>query len=110
MIEYIEKLRSKPHHIRHRIAVGTATGFAGVVTLAWVAVVISSHPFSGAQFYAGAPGSGVAPVVAQTQTGWQNLLGAVGAVGANSAAPGITVVTTQSSTTVSTSTPTVLPF
>ena len=110
MIEFIEQLRGKPHHIRHRIAVGTATGVASVITLAWIAVIVASHPFSGAQFYANAPGSGAVAAVAETKSNFQNLLGAVGAVSSASSQPGITVVTTQSSTTVSTSTPTVLPF
>ncbi|HVX90953.1 MAG TPA: hypothetical protein VHC20_05015 [Candidatus Paceibacterota bacterium] len=110
MIEFIEQLRAKPHHIRHRIAVGTATGIAGVITLAWVAVVVASHPFSGAQFYAGAPGSNTIAAVEQSKNSFASLLGAVGAAGGQDSAPGITVVTTQSSSTVSTSSPTVLPF
>lgn len=110
MIEFIEQLRGKPHHVRHRIAVGTATGVASVIALGWVAVIIASHPFSGSQFYANAPGSATVAAVTQTKSGWQDLLGAVGAAGSAGSQPGITVVTTQSSTTVSTSTPTVLPF
>jgi hypothetical protein len=35
MMDFIERLKAKPEHVRRRIAVGTAAGITGVVTAAW---------------------------------------------------------------------------
>ena len=111
MIEFIEQLRGKPAHVRHRIAIGTAAGVSGLIFVAWIAVIVASRPFSPDQFYANAPGGSGAPAVAQdNKPSFSSLLGAVGASGGQNNTPGVTVITTQASTTVDQPQPTTLSF
>jgi hypothetical protein len=62
MLDFIERLRAKPEHIRHRYAYGTAAGISGIVAVVWLfAVVASGSLVLGAQ--------PAAPVVAETENG-----------------------------------------
>jgi hypothetical protein len=45
MMDFIERLRAKPEHIRSRIALGTASAITGVVTLGWFGALIAGNAF-----------------------------------------------------------------
>jgi hypothetical protein len=40
--DYIEHLKSKPEHVRRRIAFGTSAGITGVVAVAWLVALSTS--------------------------------------------------------------------
>ena len=45
MMDFIERLRAKPEHIRNRIALGTASAITGVITLGWFGALIAGNAF-----------------------------------------------------------------
>ena len=108
IIDYVERLRTKPEHIRRRIAVGTAVGVTGVVTAVWLFVVVISGTLSLAPVGAStatlatAPGTTqIANAATQTQSGFQQLLGAVGLANPANSAPATLMIVNTSPTTTS---------
>lgn len=45
MMDFIERLRAKPEHVRNRIALGTASAITGVITLGWFGALIAGNAF-----------------------------------------------------------------
>ncbi|MDB5265760.1 MAG: hypothetical protein JWM39_473 [Parcubacteria group bacterium] len=81
---HIENLRAKPHHVRERIAFGTAAGITVLVGLVWVGTLAATGALSlksdNTVVTDGTNGSGDAQsAIAQTQTNFSQLMGAVGA-------------------------------
>jgi hypothetical protein len=92
LIHHIEKLRAKPHHVRERIAVGTAAGITGVVALIWVVTLAATGTFS-LSSQGGTLASGDSSAAAQTQSGFSQLVGSADAAfGATTTAPALRIV------------------
>jgi hypothetical protein len=86
MRDFIERLKSKPEHVRRRIALGTSLGVTGVVAAVWAFGLIFSGSLS---FTATSPGSNTGTLAqssngygtsntAAASNGFQQLLSAVG--------------------------------
>ncbi len=101
MLDFIERLRQKPEHVRRRIATGTAVTLTGLVTLGWIGALAAGNAFI-------LQPSPEAPTLAQTGT---PLTGAVknaplsslmGAAGARegSAEASLIIVESDSSSTI----------
>jgi hypothetical protein len=104
IVDYVGRLRTKPEHVRRRIALGTAIGTTGVIAAAWLFVLVSSGsllipatPAPGTSALAQNGAAQVQSATAQTQSGFQQLLGAVGFASATTAQPSLTIVNTASS-------------
>lgn len=52
IFDHIEYVKGKPHHVRHRVAVGTATLGSAVIAFVWLAVsfVTGSFAIEGSSF------------------------------------------------------------
>jgi hypothetical protein len=110
---HLDRLREKPDHVRHRIALFTAAGTTAVVALVWITALATSGTL--------ALKNTSDPVVAtkslaQTKSAFSELMGAVGAAaGATSTDPDLTIVDTKTVTTFDTkiennTSKTVIPF
>lgn len=75
IIEYIEYLRGRPHHIRKRIALGVASGVSALIAFAWLAssLAVGTFAIQGSDF-AMSTGQGMA-VATTSESGNQNLAG-----------------------------------
>jgi hypothetical protein len=102
MRDFIERLRSKPEHVRQRVALGSAAGITGVVTMVWfLALTVSGNlslavPSADANSNAtlaqtATPAPDLSGALAQTQTGFNQLLGAAGVATATTAPAALTV-------------------
>lgn len=125
LINQIEKLRAKPHHVRERIAFGTAAGVTGVVGLIWIVTLAATGTFSlapsGGTLAGGNPSDAASAQnsIAQTQNGFSQLVGSAGAAfGATSSAPALRIVDdgtkssleTKQANATNNSNATVIPF
>lgn len=101
LIHHIEKLRAKPHHVRERIALGTAAGVTGIIGAIWVVTLAATGTFSLAPVGGTlASDSSTQSAIAQSQSGFSQLLGSAGAaLGATTTPPSLRIVDdgTQSS-------------
>ena len=78
---HIERLREKPEHVRHTIAMGTAFVFTGLVAVGWMTAMATSGTLAlkpSAPVNDGA-GAEVAKTVTESTTAFSSLLGAAGA-------------------------------
>ena len=102
MLDFIERLKSKPHHVRHRIAVGTSVGVTGVVAAGWLFALVFSGKLLLTPPTTGTGPDGTNPDVAtaetQTSSGFNQLLGAVGVATATTAPASLTIVDAPKST------------
>lgn len=107
MQDFIHKLKQKPEHVRHRIALGTSVGITAFVGIVWVSAMTASGAFS--------IGTGPSAVAANKQapstdafalsgtnvkSNFSQLVGAVdAATGATTSKPALTIIdgTTTSS-------------
>lgn len=125
MQEFIHKLKQKPVHVRHRIAMGTSIGITALVGVIWVAAMASSGTFALNTNPTTATDNGQAPSSdafalsgTNVKSNFSQLVGAVGAVtGATTSQPALTIVDGSSSSSInqpSSQTPnpsaTVIPF
>jgi hypothetical protein len=123
LAHHIEKLRAKPHHVRERIALGTAAGITGVVAAIWVVTLAATGTFSLAPSGGTLASDDSNDVTAQDsvtnpQDGFSQLVGAAGAaLGATTTPPSLRIVDdgTQSTldnkqTSTNNSSATVIPF
>lgn len=117
MKEYVAKLKSKPEHVRKRIAVGASGAVTAVIALAWFGTLAATGAFSlSTGVVAEAESAPVALTNTNIQSNWSQLMGAVGAAtGASSSTPDLTIVEGRSSTTFEREQPaptsaTVIPF
>jgi hypothetical protein len=126
MRDFIERLRAKPEHIRHRIALGTTAGITGVVTCAWLFAIVVSGDLTLAvpsssnanlgTVSGNAPVTGITTAVAQTKTSFTQLLGAVGVATATTAPASLSIIDDATTTPQeqaaenANANPTVIPF
>ena len=109
LVDFIENLRAKPHHVRKQIAFTAAGAGAALVGIVWVGVSLSlgTYALRGDGAFAAADAqSGAA--VASTQ-----VAGAAAAVDSGAAASpsaGIEIIDAATSSAATTSEPTVIPF
>ena len=106
MRDFIERLQAKPEHVRHRIAFFSSFSLTAVVAVAWFAAVANSGVLTLAPLNASS-GSGfgaltdTSALVKDTSTGWDDLLGAVGAAGGTSSGdPTLSIVDERASSTL----------
>lgn len=104
MFDFIERLRAKPEHVRRRIAFGTAAGLTGVVTIGWMAALVAGNAFI-------LTPNQDAPTLAdslkplsenanETQSNIFGLLGAAGAATDTKAPASLTIIETDTSSTL----------
>ena len=111
IIEHIDRLREKPEHVRHRIAVLTAAGVTGLVAVSWMGALAASGTLA------------LKPVAepeiaAEPAPSFSRLVGAAGAaLDATSNDPELEIVESRTSSTLDTqqkpanaTTKTVIPF
>ncbi|HEX5774828.1 MAG TPA: hypothetical protein VFY28_02615 [Candidatus Paceibacterota bacterium] len=88
--EHLERVRSKPHHERRRIAFVASALITGTVALGWMGALASSNTLAIA---APGEGTGMHADLASTKTNFSELLGAAGAaIGATSSPAAVVVV------------------
>lgn len=112
MMDFIERLRAKPEHVRHRIALGASAGATGLVAIAWFGALATSNAFT---ISPSVPGDvELAAALNETSQSANSLMGAAGFLNASARnEDGISVVDTQASSTIETPTTderTVIPF
>jgi len=111
IFEHIEYAKSKPHHIRKRIAFTAAAIGTGLVALVWFFGTLSSGAFAlrGSTF---AESAGEEQATTGTENGSQNVAGAAAALGSAANAPAhIEIIDNASSTAPEKQTEqTVIPF
>ncbi|MDE1919682.1 MAG: hypothetical protein KGH56_03215 [Patescibacteria group bacterium] len=80
VLDHIERVKGKPHHIRKQIAFGAAGGIAAFIALVWFAGSLMTGAFAiqGSSF-ADATGANT-PVVSASENPNQNLAGAAAAI------------------------------
>ncbi len=112
--DHIEELRSKPEHIRRRIALGASLGITGLVFVGWLTALTSTAPTVLSSKSENDPA--LTDAVSQTSSSFSALLGAVNAAQSVSQnANGLYIVDTRASSTLdtpddSTEGKTVIPF
>lgn len=95
MNEHLERLRSKPHHVRRQIAFSSALAITALVAVGWLGALASSPRLA----LNSAPQD--QNVLTETRTNFSDLVGAAGAAfGATSSPAEITVVDTRTSSTM----------
>lgn len=108
MIDFIERLRAKPEHVRKHIAFFAASSITGLVALMWFGAFVSSGALSRS-----APSQTNAVTAAFTEHEGASLLGAIGALTTREDGSIQVVETTASSTAGSKEAPeerTTIPF
>ena len=113
---HVNKLKEKPSHVRERVAFGISGGVTALVAIGWVVAMSSSGAFSLATDSVAEsirPPEEVKKGIADSGSGFKNLMGAAGAAfGTTEAPPDISVVDTRASSTLdkSAANATVIPF
>lgn len=122
ILGHIERLREKPEHVRHTIAMGTAFVFTGLVAAGWMTAMATSGTLALKPTTPEPDGAGmeVAKTVNESTSAFSNLLGAAGAAfNATSTAAALDIIEseTRTSSTLDASQPsanattkTVIPF
>ena len=116
MRRHLETLKQKPEHVRHRMALGTAAGITGLVGIIWITTLAASGSFA-----LSAPNAGTGDSdIAEARSSFNELVGAVGAVGQGSGSvgrndPELTIIDGQTTSTIAPSRQnptdaTVIPF
>ncbi len=77
IIEHIDRLREKPEHVRHTIALGVAFGISGLVAVTWMMAMATSGTLAlQSNTVSETP---EAAAVAESATAFNSLMGAAGA-------------------------------
>lgn len=104
IIEHIDRLREKPEHVRHRIAVLTAAGITGLVAVTWMGALASSGTLAlnTNEVQEGGSGTGeVSEAISESTSAFSNLMGAAGAAfNATSTEAALQIIETRSSSTL----------
>ncbi|HWH07048.1 MAG TPA: hypothetical protein VNU47_00790 [Candidatus Paceibacterota bacterium] len=121
MLDFIERLRTKPEHVRKQFAVVAASALTALVAVGWAGALVTNASFAlksqneGASL-AEATGT-FGESMAEARSGFSGLLGAAGVAGTGqSNEPALTIVDTKTSSTLDTQmsapedTRTVIPF
>ncbi|MBA3789416.1 hypothetical protein H0X32_03440 [Patescibacteria group bacterium] len=112
-IDFVERLRTKPEHVRRRIAFGTTLGVTGLAALGWFFALVFSGSLSLTPNPSSTQGGTLAAdgtvvggqaqtAVTQTKSGFSQLLGAAGLGGASAAPTALRIVDAPTSTPIST--------
>ena len=101
IIQHIERLREKPEHVRHRIAILTAIIATGLVAVTWMTAMATSGVFA---LKTTSPVEDPAKeTIAESASKFSNLLGAAGAAfGASSSEPTLNVQESRTTSTLNT--------
>ena len=108
--DYVEHLKTKPHHHRQAIAFGSALCITLLVGVGWLTSLVSSGVLA---FDRSSDDTGFASATRNFQTQTANLAGAAASFGDAFASGDITVVDTKASSTLDTKDSdeaTVIPF
>lgn len=109
VIDHIDRLREKPEHIRHRIALGVSGGVTALVVVVWAMVLVSSGTLSLKATEVAAMDQGTGDVsdermkqaFSETKSSFSSLMGAAGAaMGATSTEAALSIVSERTSTTM----------
>lgn len=105
IIEHIDRLREKPEHVRHRIAMLTAAGVTGLVAVTWMGALATSGTLAlkteAAAQSASGTGSEVSAAITESTSAFSNLMGAAGAAfGATSTEAALEIIETRNSSTI----------
>lgn len=107
IIQHIERLREKPHHVRHRIAMFTAVVATGVVTFGWLTALSTSGalalstPDPVVEEGAATPEADISKAFSDSKSAFSNLVGAAGAAfGATSSEAALQVLETRTTSTL----------
>jgi hypothetical protein len=111
MIQYIDSLRQKPEHVRQRIALAAASAVTGIVALSWAGTLAATGAFSLAPTSRQVPTALVqvtptAAAASDTDTNFNELLGAVGAGLGTTAKSELTIEDSGTSSTLDRAAPT----
>lgn len=81
IIEHVHRLREKPHHVRHNIALGVALGITSLVALGWVTALATSGTLavSSGTTEERPLGPEVSETLEDSTNAFTNLMGAAGA-------------------------------
>jgi len=111
VFQHIDRVRERPHHVRSRIAFGTAGVIAAAIGVVWLGTSLATGAFAiqGATF---ADANGAAPLkVAETGSGTGVAAVAVGTTASEPVSAPIEVIpVTPKPTTKAAPGPTVIPF
>lgn len=100
IIEHIDRLREKPEHVRHRIAVLTAAGISGLVAVTWMGALATSGSLA-LKATEIAPSTEVAASISDSASSFSNLMGAAGAAfNPSSSEAELDIVETRTSSTL----------
>jgi hypothetical protein len=100
IIEHIDRLREKPEHVRHRIAVLTAAGVTGLVAVTWMGALATSGTLALTSNET-APATEMSESITESTSAFSNLMGAAGAAfSASSSAASLDIVETRTSSTL----------
>lgn len=104
IIEHIDRLREKPEHVRHRIAVLTAAGITGLVAVTWMGALAASGTLAlnTNEVAEGGSGAGeVSEAITESTSAFSNLMGAAGAAfNATSTEAALEIIETRTSSTI----------
>ena len=111
IFDHIERIKEKPHHVRKRIAFGTATALSAFIALVWFTGSIATGAFAIQNPPIAADAAQADAVATTSASGDQGLAGAAAAVQDTNAPAHIEIVDTSvAAPTKTTSAPTILPF
>ena len=119
MLDFIERLRQKPEHVRRRIAAGTAVTLTGLVALGWVGALAAGNVFILTPVEDGptlAQTSGqLTGAVSNARTSFGELMGAVQSAESGSDEASLIIVESEAKSSLETKAPaedtrTVIPF
>ncbi len=98
IIEHIDRLREKPEHVRHRIAVLTAAGITGLVAVTWMGAMATS----GTLALKSDPRPLEEKAIPSDLSGssFKNMLGAAGAAFSTASSTELSIVETRTSSTL----------
>lgn len=103
IIEHLDRLREKPQHVRHQIAMATAFGITSLVALGWVTALATSGTLALKDAPAQADGAdqALAASVQESSSAFSNLMGAAGAAfTATSTEAALRIIDTRTSSTL----------
>lgn len=100
IIEHIDRLREKPEHVRHRIAVLTAASITGLVAVTWMGALASSGTLA-LKATETAPDKEMSESITESTSTFTNLMGAAGAAfNATSTEAALQIIETRTSSTL----------
>lgn len=101
MRRYVEQLKEKPEHVRHRVALGIAGGTTALVGIIWITALAASGSLA-----LTAPAEEADSGIAEARSSFNELVGAVGqgfdpaALGDGADEPELTIVDGGTTTTI----------